>query len=94
MANWSYTTKVVEPNAVLADLALLKILRCIQKYDKDSAIISAAKQKKEIQSLLFLLDYAGQGKHRWHPGFDDRIVPVPSVQPVLLVAVVFIRPVP
>lgn len=51
LASWTYATKVIEPNEALADLALLKMLRCIQQHDATGAIIPAAERKKAIQDL-------------------------------------------
>ncbi|CAK7210065.1 hypothetical protein SCUCBS95973_000666 [Sporothrix curviconia] len=51
LANWTYATKAVEPNSVLADLALLKMLQCIQQHDDTGAIIPAEDLTTEIQNL-------------------------------------------
>ncbi|CAG9945952.1 unnamed protein product [Clonostachys rosea f. rosea IK726] len=43
LGNWSFASKVIEPNEVLADFALSKMLRAIHREDPTNTVISKAK---------------------------------------------------
>ncbi|VUC27302.1 unnamed protein product [Clonostachys rosea] len=43
LGNWSFASKVIEPNEVLADFALSKMLRAIHSQDPTNTLISQAK---------------------------------------------------
>ncbi len=55
-ANWGIASKVIEPNVVLSDLALLKMLKCIQKHDPAGTVVPTTQMKEEIEALQRALE--------------------------------------
>ena len=55
LAHWSFASKVIEPNEVLADLALLKMLRSIRQSDANGSVVSASKLTDEMENLQHAL---------------------------------------
>jgi hypothetical protein len=51
LARWNFANMIIEPNSVLADLALLKMLKSIEGTDVDRSIISTATLHRNIRGL-------------------------------------------